>query len=159
MQQRAGGFGIQLDSDFEQLQNATIMMVDDEMITMEVVQTFLEDAGYRKFILIEDSTRAMDALREHRPDVLLLDGPATGLDPVAKQALVGGDAHLRALDLAVSGLPAQLPGEFAYLGDGLGRYRLAETGQPPGDIDRDPAAQGGVSPPQQGCRSSLHPRR
>ena len=37
-----------LGDDFAQLQNATIMMVDDEPITMEVVQTFLEDAGHAR---------------------------------------------------------------------------------------------------------------
>jgi len=71
--QVAGESDYPLSAEFEQLQNATIMMVDDEMITMEVVQTFLEDAGYRKFILIEDSTTALDALRAERPDILLLD--------------------------------------------------------------------------------------
>jgi len=65
--------GYKLSDDFAQLQYATIMMVDDEPITMEVVQTFLEDAGYRKFILVEDSVIALDKLREHKPDVLLLD--------------------------------------------------------------------------------------
>ncbi len=67
------GQGYKLGDDFEQMKNATIMMVDDEPITMEVVRTFLEDAGYRNFILVDDSTQAMDKLRKHRPDVLLLD--------------------------------------------------------------------------------------
>ena len=62
-----------LGDDFEQMKNATIMLVDDEPITMEVVRTFLEDAGYRNFVLVEDSTRAMEQLRDYRPDVLLLD--------------------------------------------------------------------------------------
>ena len=55
------------------LANATIMMVDDEPITMEVVQTFLEDTGYEHFLLIEDSRLALDKILEHRPDILLLD--------------------------------------------------------------------------------------
>lgn len=62
-----------LREDFVHLQHATIMMVDDESITMMVVQSFLEDAGYSEFILVEDSVTAMDELRKHRPDVLLLD--------------------------------------------------------------------------------------
>ncbi|MGB5200363.1 MAG: EAL domain-containing protein [Sedimenticolaceae bacterium] len=62
-----------LGGAFSELQHATIMMVDDEPITMEVVQTFLEDAGYREFLLVDDSLQAMDKLRKHRPDVLLLD--------------------------------------------------------------------------------------
>ncbi len=65
--------GYKLGDDFAQLQYASIMIVDDEPLTMDVVQTFLEDAGYRKFILVEDSVKAMDQLREHRPDALLLD--------------------------------------------------------------------------------------
>ncbi len=49
------------------------MMVDDEPITMEVIQTFLEDAGYERFRLIEDSRLAFDEILELRPDILLLD--------------------------------------------------------------------------------------
>ena len=73
LQSAVPGQGYKLGDDFEQLKDATIMLVDDEPITMEVVRTFLEDAGYRNFILVENSTQAMDQLREHRPDVLLLD--------------------------------------------------------------------------------------
>src|SRR5690625_6088400 len=49
---------------------------------------------------------------------------------VAKQALVGGDAHLGTLDLAVAGLAAQLPGQLTDLGQRLGGHGLAETRQP-----------------------------
>jgi diguanylate cyclase (GGDEF)-like protein len=62
-----------LQEDFGQLQNATIVMVDDEPITMEVVQAFLEDAGYRNFVLIEKSSEAIAALERQRADLLLLD--------------------------------------------------------------------------------------
>ncbi len=62
-----------LREDFVRLQHASIMIVDDEEITLEVLQTFLEEAGYNKFALVVDSTTAMAELRKHRPDVLLLD--------------------------------------------------------------------------------------
>jgi diguanylate cyclase (GGDEF)-like protein len=62
-----------LQQEFEHLLNTTIVMVDDEPITMEVVQVFLEEAGYRNFILIENSSEAMAALEQRRPDLLLLD--------------------------------------------------------------------------------------
>ncbi len=62
-----------LREDFARLQHASIMIVDDEEITLEVLQTFLEEAGYNKFALVVDSTTAMAELRKHRPDVLLLD--------------------------------------------------------------------------------------
>lgn len=57
----------------EVLADAKIMMVDDESITMEIVQAYLEDVGYRNFHLLEDSSIAMAAIEEQRPDVLLLD--------------------------------------------------------------------------------------
>ena len=55
------------------LLQAKIMMVDDEPITMEVVQTFLEDSGYRQFVLVDDPCKALRILEEQRPDLLLLD--------------------------------------------------------------------------------------
>ena len=48
-------------------------MVDDEPITMAVVQTFLEEFGYSNFIQVDDSLKVMDALEEETPDILLLD--------------------------------------------------------------------------------------
>ncbi|MDJ0807987.1 MAG: EAL domain-containing protein [Gammaproteobacteria bacterium] len=62
-----------LGQEFEQHKDATIMMVDDEPLTMEVVKMLLEDAGYRNFILVEDSTQAVIKIQEQRPDLLLLD--------------------------------------------------------------------------------------
>ncbi len=58
---------------FDQLKNAMIMMVDDESINTEVVQAFLEEAGYRNFVITDQSTEALGLLETHRPDILLLD--------------------------------------------------------------------------------------
>ncbi len=49
----------ELKSDSDTFSQATIMMVDDEATTMEVMQAFLEEAGYQRFVLLEDSSRAM----------------------------------------------------------------------------------------------------
>ena len=49
------------------------MMVDDESITMDVVQAFLGEFGYSNIIQIENPLEAMDALGKFSPDVLLLD--------------------------------------------------------------------------------------
>ncbi len=53
--------------------NATIMMVDDEPLTMDMVQIFLEDAGYSNFVLVEKSPLAMETIASRQPDVVLLD--------------------------------------------------------------------------------------
>jgi diguanylate cyclase (GGDEF)-like protein len=99
------GQGYKLGDDFEQMKNATIMMVDDEPITMEVVRTFLEDAGYRNFILVDDSTQAMDELRKHRPDVLLLDvvmPEVTGFDILGMLREEAEFAHMPVIILTSS---------------------------------------------------------
>ena len=59
--------------DAEILNAATVMMVDDEPITLDVVQSFLEDAGYSKFITLSDPTMAIPLVAGENPDVLLLD--------------------------------------------------------------------------------------
>jgi diguanylate cyclase (GGDEF)-like protein len=64
--------GSGLGSDFEPFQNATIMMVDEEPVFIDVVETFLEMVGYRKFIKVVGSLEALQRVREHCPDLLLL---------------------------------------------------------------------------------------
>ncbi|WP_432823637.1 GGDEF/EAL domain-containing response regulator [Trichloromonas sp.] len=61
------------DENTHQLKRATIMIVDDEPINIEVVQAFLEDDDYCNFTCVDDSTQAMRILEESRPDLLLLD--------------------------------------------------------------------------------------
>ena len=58
---------------FAALTNFTVMMVDDDPIMLEVVQAFLEEAGYSSFITTSDPSQAMALLVEKRPDILLLD--------------------------------------------------------------------------------------
>lgn len=53
--------------------DALIMMIDDEPLVMDVLQTCLEEHGYRFFSKIEDSTQALAAIYQQRPDVVLLD--------------------------------------------------------------------------------------
>ena len=55
------------------LRNFLVMMVDDDPIMLEVVQTYLEEAGYTSFVTTSDPAEAMQLFVQHRPDVLLLD--------------------------------------------------------------------------------------
>jgi diguanylate cyclase (GGDEF)-like protein len=57
----------------DNLPGFTVMMVDDDPIMLEIVQTFLEEAGYNNFVTTNDPTTAVALAREHRPDVILLD--------------------------------------------------------------------------------------
>ena len=88
-----------------QLNNARIMMVDDESITMRVIQTFLKEAGYHEFILVEDSLNAMDEMRKHRPDILLLDvlmPNVSGFDILEQLRKEDGFSHLPVIILTSS---------------------------------------------------------
>lgn len=58
---------------YQKLKNATIMIVDDEPINVDVVQAFLEEDGYSKFITVSDSTQALATIEKSKPDLLLLD--------------------------------------------------------------------------------------
>jgi diguanylate cyclase (GGDEF)-like protein len=50
-----------------------LMLVDDDPIMLEMVQVYLEEAGYSAFICTSDPAQAMRLMRAHRPDLLLLD--------------------------------------------------------------------------------------
>ncbi len=61
------------ENPFGTLSSATVMMVDDDPLMLEVVQTYLEEAGYTSFVTTSQSTEAMRILVERRPEILLLD--------------------------------------------------------------------------------------
>ena len=64
---------------------------------------------------------------------------------MAEETLVGGDACLRALDLSLPRLPAQMPGELAHLRDRLGGYGFAEARQPATRVDGNATPTRGIS--------------
>ncbi|MCP5056978.1 MAG: EAL domain-containing protein [bacterium] len=51
----------------------TIMMVDDEPTTVDVIEMFLQGEGYEHFVSVMDSRLALEAIAREHPDVLLLD--------------------------------------------------------------------------------------
>ena len=53
--------------------SATIMMVDDEPTTIEVIEMILQSDGCENFMGITNSRRALSAIARERPDLLLLD--------------------------------------------------------------------------------------
>ncbi len=55
------------------LLDATIMLVDDEPTTLDVLQALLEDAGYRHFITTSQSDQAIEMIGNESPDVVLTD--------------------------------------------------------------------------------------
>jgi diguanylate cyclase (GGDEF)-like protein len=85
--------------------DALIMMVDDEPIVMEVVRSWLEERGYTRFLLCEDSRLALEMIERHRPDVLLLDlvmPEVTGFDLLLALRAQDETEHLSVIVLTSS---------------------------------------------------------
>jgi diguanylate cyclase (GGDEF)-like protein len=59
--------------DGEPAAEPIIMMIDDEPLNIEVLQTFLEEAGYREFVPVTAPREALGLIADKRPDVVLLD--------------------------------------------------------------------------------------
>jgi signal transduction histidine kinase len=58
---------------------ATVLVVDDEPLNLEVIQGFLQLEGFR-VLTAEDGEAALMALPAHQPDLVLLDVRLPGLD-------------------------------------------------------------------------------
>jgi diguanylate cyclase len=83
------------------LSHALVMMIDDEPIVTEVVQSFLEDGGFSNFIAIHDPMQAISTLRRHRPDVVLLDLLMPGMSGFDLLSIIRSDEQLRYLPVIV----------------------------------------------------------
>jgi diguanylate cyclase (GGDEF)-like protein len=58
---------------FAVLHNSTVMMIDDDLTTLEFVQKFLERAGYTRLISTANPRTAMSLIEQTQPDIVLLD--------------------------------------------------------------------------------------
>jgi diguanylate cyclase (GGDEF)-like protein len=84
---------------------ANIMMVDDQPMTLRLLQAFLEDAGYKNFVTTDQPTEAMSLLLEKRPDVVLLDlnmPEVNGFDILAQVRAHPDVQHIPVLILTAS---------------------------------------------------------
>jgi len=98
-------------------ERATVMIVDDEPINVDLLKLYLEEAGYEKFCVSYDSRDAVEIIRSKRPDVVLVDLmmphvsgfdilTAVRTDPELRQtpviiltASAGAESKLKALEL------------------------------------------------------------
>jgi class 3 adenylate cyclase len=82
--------------------DALVMVVDDEPLVVELTQTFLEGAGYRRFVSTSDASKAIAMLQRERPDVVLLDinmPQVTGFEVLAKMRADPVMKHIPAIIL------------------------------------------------------------
>jgi diguanylate cyclase (GGDEF)-like protein len=80
---------------FGALARFKLMLVDDDPIMMEMVQVYLEEAGYSGFVTSSDPAQAMKLMRAHRPDLLLLDLMMPGITGFDILGEIRADPDLR----------------------------------------------------------------
>ncbi|HWT80745.1 MAG TPA: diguanylate cyclase, partial [Candidatus Methylomirabilis sp.] len=83
------------EGPFETFANATVMLVDDDPLCLEVVRVFLQEAGYHKFLSSSKPTEAMRLMEQARPDVLLLDLVMPEVNGFQILAAIRGNPDLR----------------------------------------------------------------
>ena len=84
-----------------QLSLATIMMVDDEPLMLEILEMYLLDHGYRNFVAVDKSTEAMGVLLAKTPDIVFLDLNMPEVDGFDILRLIRAEATTRHLPVIV----------------------------------------------------------
>jgi diguanylate cyclase (GGDEF)-like protein len=84
-----------------QQDDALVMMVDDEALLTDVIQSHLEDAGYSRFVACNEPVDALNLIHTHRPDILLLDLMMPRVSGFDILQAVRADANLRYIPIIV----------------------------------------------------------
>jgi len=83
------------EGPFEAFANAKVMLVDDDSLCLKVVQVFLQEAGYHKFVSTSEPSDALHLMEQERPDVLLLDLMMPGVSGFQVLAAIRSNQDLR----------------------------------------------------------------
>ncbi len=73
VQAEAAAEGGSVDAVSAALSAVTVLMIDDEPMMTDVTQTYLEEAGYRHFVAVNDPREAMATALACKPGLILLD--------------------------------------------------------------------------------------
>ena len=57
----------------QQCQNATILLVDDQMTNILLLESILQNAGYTEIHATQDPTEVTSLVKELKPDLICLD--------------------------------------------------------------------------------------
>lgn len=83
------------------LTNATIMMVDDEQLNIDMTQALLMDTGYAHFISTDKAEEAVELMRTKLPSLLLLDLSMPKVSGMEILHIMRNDALLRHVPVIV----------------------------------------------------------
>ncbi len=60
-------------AEHQAARDACVMIIDDEKLNIEVVKAYLKEVGFENFLSTTHSPSAVEMLRNHQPDIVLLD--------------------------------------------------------------------------------------
>ncbi|TMK91465.1 MAG: response regulator transcription factor [Actinobacteria bacterium] len=108
----------------------TVLVVDDEEAIAEAVRARLESEGYRVVVAL-DGPEAIEAHREHQPDLVVLDLMLPGMDGLEVCKQIQRDRWTPVLMLTVEGVPDQEtgPSELHGLNLDAARRRVEVDGE------------------------------
>lgn len=77
------------------LHASCVMMVDDDPVLVEVIQSTLEEVGYTNFTSTTEPGSALQSMKTVRPDVLLLDVVMPQIDGLTLLEMIAADTDLK----------------------------------------------------------------
>jgi len=80
---------------------ALVMMVDDEELVIELIQTYLDCAGYKRFISTTEPRKALGLMLRERPQVVLLDIRMPGMTGFEIMQAMRADPSLQHIPVVV----------------------------------------------------------
>ena len=81
--------------------DALVMMVDDEELVIELIQTYLDGAGYKRFISTTEPREALAVMLRERPQVVLLDIRMPGMSGFEIMRAMRADPSLHHIPVIV----------------------------------------------------------
>ncbi|OSQ47518.1 hypothetical protein TALK_12370 [Thalassospira alkalitolerans] len=61
------------ESDLRNPRDATILIADDAMISREIIASYLRSDGFTNLVFAKDGEDALEQVRKHNPDLIILD--------------------------------------------------------------------------------------
>jgi two-component system phosphate regulon response regulator PhoB len=126
-------FQIDRQDSLSSLFSKSILIVDDELIVVKTVSAHLKRGGFSTINGLTDPNLALDAIRKHQPDMLLLDIDMPEISGLELLAQIGGREEFRNIIILMLSAAGQEAEDLSY---DLGALGFIKKPAKPEDIIR-----------------------